>query len=341
MKDCRIRHLLLLFCIKLLHNSLMDFLVLAIVFIFGTIIGSFLNVVIYRYNSGTSPLTGRSQCFSCGKALCWYELVPVLSFLLQHGRCRKCRVKLSWQYPIVEVLSGAIFVAVYLLDKPLIESAYLVTVFSTLLIVTVYDLRHQIIPDGLVAFFALLALGWFVWTTGLASIVHFPYLWTIIAGPMLFFPFWFLWLVSGGRWLGLGDGKLALGIGWFLGATLGGSAILLAFWIGAAWALIIMAIQRIAMIISAHASRSTRLASTSVDEKSKVLKSKVNAGTNPSAPNFINFRNFINLRLARSARLTMKSEIPFGPFLILGVFIVYFTGVNFFDGSATILNFIP
>ncbi len=268
----------------------MEFLIFGIVFILGTMIGSFLNVVIYRYNSGASPLKGRSQCFSCGKTLHWYELVPVFSFLLQSGRCRKCRVKLSWQYPIVEVLSGAIFVAVYLLGKPIIESAYLVAVFSTLLVIAVYDLRHQIIPDGLVAFFAVLALYFFVWTTGFASALRFPYLWTIIAGPMLFLPFWVLWFVSGGRWLGLGDGKLALGIGWFLGATLGVSAVLLAFWIGAAYALIIMALQKL--------------------------------GT-----------QFF------SSKLSMKSEIPFGPFLILGVFIVYFTGVNFFDGSITILNF--
>ncbi len=270
----------------------MYFLMFAIVFIFGTIIGSFLNVVIYRYNSGTSPLKGRSQCFSCGKTLEWYELTPILSFMLQGGRCRKCGVKLSWQYPIVEVLSGAIFVAVYLLGKPIIESIYLITVFSTLLVIAVYDLRHQIIPDGLVALFAVLALSFFVWTTGFFNALHFPYLWTVIAGPMLFFPFWALWLVSGGRWLGLGDGKLALGIGWFLGATLGGSAVLLAFWIGAAYALMVMALQKL--------------------------------GT-----------QFF------SSKLSMKSEIPFGPFLILGVFIVYFTGVNLFDGSVTFFNFIP
>ncbi len=285
----------------------MDFLTLTIVFIFGTIIGSFLNVVIYRYNSGASPFKGRSQCFACGKTLCWLELIPIFSFLLQRGRCSKCMVKLSWQYPIVEVLSGTIFVAVYLLGKPIIESVYLVIVFSTLLVIAVYDLRHQIIPDGLVAFFAVLSLSWFVWTTGFTDALHFPYLWTAIAGPMLFLPFWLLWLVSDGRWLGLGDGKLALGIGWFLGATLGGSAILLAFWIGAAYALTIIASQRLAIMVSAYASR----------KSIKSLRSRVNA----------------------RMYLSMKSEIPFGPFLILGVFIVYFTGVNFFDGSVTFLNF--
>lgn len=270
----------------------MDFLILLFTFLFGTVIGSFLNVVVYRYNSGTSPLTGRSMCFACGKTLVWYELFPVVSFLIQRGRCSKCQVRLSWQYPLVEVLSGAMFVAIFLLGKPLLESAYLIVIFSTLLVIAVYDLRHQIIPDGLVALFAGLALVWFFYAVpgGLTNAFHFPHYWTLIAGPMLFFPFWALWFVSKGRWLGLGDGKLALGIGWFLGATLGGSAIMLAFWIGAAWALSVMGAQRLLAVLPT--ARST-------------------------------------------ARLSLQSEIPFGPFLILGVVIVYFTGVNFFDGSIT------
>lgn len=266
----------------------MDFLLLPFVFVFGSIIGSFLNVVIYRYNSGTSPLEGRSQCFSCGKTLAWYELAPLLSFILQKGRCRKCSVKLSWQYPIVEAITGGIFVAVFLLEKPILETALLIAIFSTLLVIAVYDIRHKIIPDGLSATFAVLGLLNFFSGAGFERALHFPYLWTLIAGPLLFFPFWALWAISQGRWLGLGDGKLALGIGWFLGATLGGSAVMLAFWIGALYALCIMGLQ-------------------------KILQKTKNV-------------------------LSMQSEIPFGPFLILATFIVYFTGVNFFDGSINLFT---
>lgn len=271
----------------------MNFLVLVPIFIFGTIIGSFLNVVIYRYNSGASPLKGRSQCFACGKTLAWYELIPVFSFLIQRARCRGCSIKLSWQYPLVEVLTGALFVAVYSLGKPSVESVYLLIIFSLLLVIAVYDLRHQIIPDGLVFAFALVSLGWFVWPfhSDVVRIIHFPYYWTLVAGPMLFAPFWALWFVSRGRWLGLGDGKLALGIGWFLGATEGGSAVMLAFWIGAAYALFVMATQK----LGAH-----------IFER----------------------------------KLSFKSEIPFGPFLILGMVIVYFTHVNFFDGSINFFTLI-
>lgn len=298
----------------------MDFLALVPVFIFGTIIGSFLNVVIYRYNSGTSPITGRSQCFACGRTLEWYELVPVFSFLAQKGKCRKCKTKLSWQYPAVEILTGGMFIAVFLLGKPVLETTYLLVIFSTLIVIAVYDLRHQIIPDGLSAFFALASLLWFLCTIpgGYQEAFRFPYYWTLVAGPMLFFPFWALWFVSQGRWLGLGDGKLALGIGWFLGATLGGSAIMLAFWVGAAYALAIMAVQKIAVIVS---------------------ELKVGSSAFHSAASKTRTCCFVNIQ--HSAHLlSLKSEIPFGPFLILAVFIVYFTGVNFFDGSVTFFTFL-
>lgn len=269
----------------------MILLILAIVFIFGTIIGSFLNVVIYRYNSSVSPLSGRSQCFSCGKTLSPYELIPVVSFIVSMGRCVGCGVRISWQYMIVEVLTGLMFVAVYLLNKPMPETIFLLAIFSTLLVIAVYDIRHQIIPDGLAALFAVLGLFKFVFEVGAQNIIHFPFAWTLIAGPMLFFPFWALWFISSGRWLGLGDGKLALGIGWFLGASLGASAVILAFWIGAGFAVATMGIQRLLGYFH------------------------------------------IGKLLSKEKRLSMQSAIPFGPLLILAVFIVYFTKVNFFDLS--------
>jgi leader peptidase (prepilin peptidase)/N-methyltransferase len=269
----------------------MELLTLVWIFIFGTIIGSFLNVVIYRYNSGASIVKGRSHCFACGMTLSPRDLIPLYSFLVAHARCRKCKVRLSWQYPIVEALTGAMFVAVFMLNKPVVDTMILLAVFSTLIVIGVYDLRHQIIPDGLVVLFSILGLTqFFLSVPSLTLALHMPYAWTLLAGPMLFFPFWALWYVSRGRWLGLGDGKLALGIGWFLGATLGGSAVILAFWIGAVYALAIMAIQ-------------------------KILHSTKN-------------------------KLSFKSEIPFGPFLIIGVVIVYFTGVNLFDGSFNLFNFL-
>ena len=81
-----------------------------LVFILGTIIGSFLNVLILRY--GKKDITGRSACPFCGKTLQWYELIPILSFIIQRGKCRLCESKISWQYPLVEFATGSIFVSV-------------------------------------------------------------------------------------------------------------------------------------------------------------------------------------------------------------------------------------
>lgn len=88
-----------------------------IFFVFGAIVGSFLNVVSLRYQPEQKVfdikiIGGRSRCPHCGKTLTWYELIPIISFLIQLGKCRSCRHRLSFQYPIVEILSGFIFLVV-------------------------------------------------------------------------------------------------------------------------------------------------------------------------------------------------------------------------------------
>ena len=90
----------------------MNTLIAIFVFIFGAIIGSFLNVVILRFRSGRT-LGGRSMCFSCGKTLGFAELVPIGSFLSQKGRCSGCETRISWQYPLVEALTGVLFMLLF------------------------------------------------------------------------------------------------------------------------------------------------------------------------------------------------------------------------------------
>lgn len=261
-----------------------------IVFIFGTIIGSFLNVVILRYNTGVSFFSGRSFCTSCGKKLFWYELVPVISFFVLRGKCAGCRSKISWQYPLVEIATGLLFlVTSYTLHVTSFDAHFLLTTFyyfiiwSILIIISVYDVRHKIIPDLLVFLFAGIALVHFVLVTGLGNIFHAPYSWDLWAGPLFAFPFAALWFFSQGRWMGLGDAKLALGIGWFLGLIKGGTAIVLGFWIGAVVGL---------LLVGAH-------------------------------------RFSIGKRF--NIHYGLQSEIPFGPFLILGTIIAFFFNINVFD----------
>jgi len=90
----------------------MQYAVLFFIFALGAVIGSFLNVVIFRFNTSRS-LSGRSACLYCGKELRWYELIPIVSFLLLRGRCASCKSRLSIQYPLVEFITAVIFVLVF------------------------------------------------------------------------------------------------------------------------------------------------------------------------------------------------------------------------------------
>ncbi len=250
---------------------------LIFIFILGAIIGSFLNVVALRYNTGMT-LKGRSKCFSCGHSLTWSELVPLFSFIFQKGTCRNCKSKISWQYPVVELLAGLCFLMIFYIFPPVTIEASYTTVFylfitCLLLIITIYDIKHKIIPDALVYTFGFFALLKLFISQDATFII--PSTSALLAGPILALPFALLWLFSRGKWMGLGDAKLVLGIGWVLGLTAGISAVVLSFWAGAVlsvlWILIV----------------------------TKKFKS--------------------------------RQEIPFGPYLILGMYLVLFFGIKIID----------
>lgn len=138
-----------------------------ILFIFGLAIGSFLNVVSLRYEPGNKVfdlkiINGRSNCLHCHTKLKWYELIPLLSFIIQLGKCRSCGNKLSWQYPIVELLSGLIFV---LVPYTLVDSGYTlmailiwILIFLLFLLLSIIDFRHYIIPDSINLSLAILGV---------------------------------------------------------------------------------------------------------------------------------------------------------------------------------------
>ncbi|HRS47909.1 MAG TPA: prepilin peptidase [Candidatus Paceibacterota bacterium] len=137
-------------------------------FLIGISIGSFLNVVIFRLTpeketSVIKELSGRSRCHYCQKELAWYELIPLISFVIQNGKCRSCHHKLSWQYPIVEFLTGLSFLAVvwkfskifYFTGflpgiKVLILIILFQIIFSLLILIAVYDFKYYLIPAGAV-----------------------------------------------------------------------------------------------------------------------------------------------------------------------------------------------
>lgn len=184
--------------------------------ILGLIIGSFLNVVILRINTGMG-IGGRSKCFSCGKTLRWYELIPVLSFIIQKGRCRKCGSKISWQYPLVEFMTGVLFAGVMI--SFLMWGTPILLWFGIVslgVVISGYDILHTRI-----LWYPLLALVVLTCFVGIHILGIFE-----IAGP-----FFLLWALSRGQWIGFGDIELLAVIGLGLGLLGGYSAVFLGFWI--------------------------------------------------------------------------------------------------------------
>ena len=116
---------------------------------FGLCIGSFLNVVIYRLPLGQSLATPPSRCRKCGYSLRWFDNIPVLSWVLLRGRCRKCGVGVSWQYPLVELITAALFVLVVWLTPlgPLLAARLLLV--CILIALFGIDLEHQILPNSI------------------------------------------------------------------------------------------------------------------------------------------------------------------------------------------------
>ena len=185
-----------------------------IVFVLGLCVGSFLNVLIDRLPKGEQVLRGRSKCDYCKKTLRWFELIPLLSFVMQHGTCLRCHKKLSIQYPLIEFITGLGFVWIYLsFDYSLIGLFAYWIIFSSLLVIFVSDLKYQIIPDSMVVAGIIGTILLFFSSKPYAlNPMHF--LLTAILSSTLFF---LLWLVTKGKSMGFGDVKLAFLLGLLLG----------------------------------------------------------------------------------------------------------------------------
>ena len=120
-----------------------------IIFLYGIVIGSFLNVLIYRLPLKENIATESSHCMSCGHKLQWYDLVPLVSYMILGGRCRYCKTKISPQYPVIEGINGAMYVIIFLVNGLNIISGLMCLVFSMFLVITVIDERTQEIPFAL------------------------------------------------------------------------------------------------------------------------------------------------------------------------------------------------
>jgi len=275
-----------------------------IIFVFGLGIGSFLNCVIYRMEMKSKEgitsfsqgrprrkafgfLRGKSFCPHCKHTLGWQDLVPIFSFLALKGKCRYCQKKISWQYPLVEIATGLLFLLIFnfqltenssllanrelfsvLSFQNLLAISFFFLLSSFLIIVFVYDLKHYIIPDKIIfpAIAIVLIYNFFQLIANrypLSTVLNNLYAALGAAGFFLL-----IVLISRGKWMGIGDIKLAFFMGLFLGYPGILVALFSAFLIGA----------------------------------------------------------IIGVGLIMLKKKGLKSEVPFGPFLVIGTFIALFWG---------------
>lgn len=211
-----------------------------LIFILGLCIGSFINALVYRLHSKTGGLlTGRSFCPKCKKKLSALELVPVLSFILLRGKCKHCHQQISWQYPVVELVTGLLFLLVALNLSLENYETYLFLLYTGVLVsITVYDFLYFEIPDEIsipVILFALIATL-YPFTPSLQNAV----LGALI--PLTFFGLQFL--LSKGKFIGGGDLRLGVFMGLILGWKLVIVALCLAYFIGAIVSLPLLIFKR-------------------------------------------------------------------------------------------------
>ena len=277
------------------------------VFVFGLAVGSFLNAFMYRlevqqklrqisHDRGKTDVTvlrKRSFCPSCSHQLAWHDLIPLLSFLLLQGRCRYCKAKISFQYPLVELATAFLFLSLFLLSPWLgqgvdnlvspsfyvtVHLAYLWVLVSALVVIFVYDLKHFLIPDKILFPVISLTLLWRAFEQlefGISNLfrisnfefwISLPLVQSIAAGIGASLFFFAIYVLSKGKAMGFGDVKLALFMGLFLGFPAILVALAVAFTVGA----------------------------------------------------------LVGLAFIVLGKKTMRSEVPFGPFLVAGTLAALF-----------------
>ena len=181
-----------------------------IVFAYGIVIGSFVNVLIYRLPEHENIATEHSHCMSCGHKLRWYDLVPLFSWLFLKGKCRYCKARISAQYPIVEAVNGFGYVLILFANGMNLSSILYMMCFSILTAIAVIDWRTYEIPVGLNI--AILALG----VAG--TIADYHNVWYHLIGMVSVSGFLLLlYIVTRGRGIGGGDIKLMGAAGLLLG----------------------------------------------------------------------------------------------------------------------------
>lgn len=222
-------------------------MVITVALIFGLIIGSALNSIVWRLHAGKSWLTGRSICPHCEHVLGPLDLVPVLSWVMLRGRCRYCHKPIGWQYPLVELATAVLFGWSVAVLSPISWQQWLLVgiwllVVCLFVLLAVYDLRWLLLPDKLtvpLAVAALVLLGAEAWFGLSGRGIEGPILAALLAAA----GFWSLAAITRGRGMGGGDIKLVAGIGLLLGLQKTAAALVIAFVSAAVIGLVLLGLK--------------------------------------------------------------------------------------------------
>jgi len=216
-----------------------------VVFLFGLIVGSFLNCVIYRLGEKKSFLKGRSFCPNCGHILNWKDLIPIFSFLILRGKCRYCGKKISLQYPLVELFTGILFLATFYHLRDQLFSLqgiftlfYYWTILSSLIVIFVYDLKNYLIEEKIV-YFSILVCLIFNLIFSISEIKN-----KILSSLFLGLFFLSIVLISKEKWMGIGDAKLGTLIGIFLGWPKIIPALFFSFFVGSIFGIFLIILKK-------------------------------------------------------------------------------------------------
>jgi len=225
-----------------------------LLFVFGAVIGSFLNVVMYRSIVGESWVVGRSHCEHCQKKIAWYDNVPLLSYFLLRGQCRHCHTSISISHPVIEFLTATLFVWWYwggslffhLTSNPFhyIQPIFWLLVGVILLIIFSADVLYMIIPDEAVIALTAMTLFYRIALTLTGVMQTGDFIRTLLGAVACSGFFFVLWWGTKGRGMGFGDVKFAFPFGLLLGWPNVLVGLFLSFIFGAIVSLVLVALQK-------------------------------------------------------------------------------------------------
>ncbi len=251
--------------------------------VLGLSIGSFLNVATLRFGFSERSKP-RWECAQCGASLRWYDLTPVISYLALGGRCRDCGSRISLQYPLVEIVTSALFVIAYLILPPVLTVgsfilfAGLCVFIASSVVVSVYDIRHTLIPLPFIFALSggalLYRVGEFILTTNV-TLLFDASLGAIMCAGILYAVYY----TTRGRGMGIGDAYVAGAVGFLLGSAEGISSLILGVWVATVFYIVLLIANRFPA-----------------------------RGGIP--------------------RVTMKTELPFAPWLLIGAALALFTDLS-------------